>query len=68
MCQREGCQGNTRTEVVDPLSCHSWTELREEEGWKSIPAQHHWCTPCLPTPIPQVPLSNMFECWKLKGR
>ena len=66
VCQREGCQGNTRTEVVDPLPCHSRTELTEE-GWKSIPARYHRRTPCLPTLLTEVALSNRFECWKLKG-
>ena len=66
MCQREGCQGNTHTEVVDPLPCHSQTELTEE-GWKSIPAQHHWLTPCRPTPLPQVPLSNRLEMLEIEG-
>ena len=30
VCQREGCQGDTPTEVLDPLLCHSRAELIEE--------------------------------------
>ena len=55
------------TEVLDPLPCHSQTELTEKESWKSVPAWRHGRTPCLPTTLPQVPLSNRFEMLEIEG-
>ena len=54
VCQKEGCQGDTPRKVVDPLFCHSQTDLIDEEGWKRV------LTACLP----QLPLSNRFETLK----
>lgn len=56
VCWREGCQGDTPRKVVDPLPCHSQTDLNDEEGWKRVLTWHHGCTPP-PLHLPS-PLSN----------
>ena len=66
LCQSEGCQGDTARKVVDPLPCHSQTELTEQEGRKSVKA------PSLSHPLPayttpQVLLSNRFEMLEMEG-
>jgi len=48
-------------------NCHSWTDLADEESWKRVPTQHHGCPSCLPTPLPQLPLSNRFEMLEIEG-
>ena len=65
-CQREGCQGHTPRKVADPLPCHSRTGLTDEEGWKRVLTWHHENPPCLPSSLPQLPLSNRFEMLKIE--
>jgi len=67
VCQKEGCQGDTPRKVVDPLLCHSWTDLTDEEDWKRVPTPCHGSSPCLPSPLPQLPLSNSFEMLEIEG-
>ena len=62
MCQKEGCQGDTPRKVVDPLPSNSRTDLTVEEGWKRVPTWCHIRAPShLPTPLPQLQLSNSLE-------
>ena len=46
---------------------HSQTDLSDEEGWKRVPIRCHRSSPCLPTPHPQLTLSNRFETLEIKG-
>ena len=66
-CQRKGCQGGTLTKVVDPQFCQSRTDLTDEEGWMRVPTQYHGNPPCLPTPLPHLPLSNRFHTLEIEG-
>ena len=63
-CRREGCQRDTSRRVVVPLPCHSQTDLTDE-SWKSpnLPSREL----CLPTPRPQLRLSNRFEMLEIEG-
>ena len=49
VCQREGCQGDTPRKVVDPLPCHSQTDLTDEEGLKRVLTRRHGSLPCVPS-------------------
>ena len=51
--------------MVDPLPCHSQTDLTDEEGWKTVLTWHHG-SPCLPTQLPHLPLSNRFEMLEIE--
>ena len=53
--------------MVDPLPCHSQTDLTDEEGWKRVLTLFHRSPPCLPSPLPLLPLSNRFEMLEIEG-